>query len=283
MSMPNETSSAKLDTPISQSPPSNGVAADDTETQAVPQVKANAVGDGEPSSESELITNAVKKIATELAEENEHLIKRIVEEIGVKRSLNVLKRTLVIEAGDGIMTHDGSRRRTPGGAFFFLVRGRISLDQYYRVWEKDRPDNLPVKPKAKKSPKKRKDLPWQSRIALFKEIAGKHGQASQTEVKLVGRPIKVLPRGKVVILTLRNRDQPGLPKGLPKVPDDATVFLVFLTLKQWKKIANSMRDKSDKMIITGFPVFSNKLNAIAVWAQRAISVNMDKARREKNK
>lgn len=234
----------------------------------------------ELTSTSPEVAEAVTKIAAQLTESNTYLIKRIIDEIGVEKSLQILAKTIDVEAGDGIMTRDGKRRRTPGGTFFFLVRGRITKEQYFRIWERPLPQRKPPPPKKRPPQRKKKKEPlkWAARQALYNEVAGGHGQASTTEVKLIGRPIKILPRGNVVILTLRNREQPPLPRGLPKVEEDSTVFLVFLTLKQWKKIAASMEEATDKVVVVGYPVFSGKLNAIAVWAQRATTVNMEKAR-----
>lgn len=38
----------------------------------------------------------------------------------------ILEETEAVEAGDGIMTSDGTRRRTKGGVFFYLCRYRMS-------------------------------------------------------------------------------------------------------------------------------------------------------------
>ncbi len=294
MSTPNETSPEQSDTPVVVSaPPSTEVA--DTAVIESPTDNPETVADqssqkdevSKVSDSPEEVNAAVKQIATALTEENTYLIKRIVNEIGVERSMQIFDKAVEVEAGEGIMTRDGSRRRTPGGVFFFLVRGRISKEQYFSIWERPQPFYRKQKqpqqkpPPQKRAPQKKKKaepLRWAARLALFNEVAGEHGQVSSAEVKLIGRPIKVLPRGNVVILTLRNRSQPPLPRALPQVEEDGTVFLVFLTLKQWKKIADSMEEASDKVIVTGYPVYSGKLNAIAVWAQRVTTVNMEKAR-----
>jgi hypothetical protein len=296
MSTSNETSSVQPDIPAVESPPvaqavTQAVTQDTADSPVAESKPIARDNDSSPSVETppdpQAVAETVTEIATRLTEENTYLITRIVNEIGVERSLQILEKSVEIEAGEGIMTRDGKRRRTPGGVFFFLVRGRISRDQYFKIWERPQPFYRSKKPQPPPPPQKRTPPPkkkkaeplrWAARLALFNEVGGEHGQVSNAEVKLIGRPIKVLPRGNVVILTLRNRDQPPLPRSLPQVEDDPTVFLVFLTLKQWQKIADSMEEASDKVIVTGYPVFSGKLNAIAVWAQRATTVNMEKAR-----
>lgn len=42
--------------------------------------------------------------------------------------LTWLEETLAIEASGGMMVNNGERRRTPGGVFFYLVKGRLSKE-----------------------------------------------------------------------------------------------------------------------------------------------------------
>src|SRR5262245_38549655 len=51
-------------------------------------------------------------------------ILRVVERLGQAAARAFLEETLAIEAQGGIWLGDGSRRRTPGGVFFYLVRER---------------------------------------------------------------------------------------------------------------------------------------------------------------
>jgi hypothetical protein len=68
------------------------------------------------------------EIADRLGETNPQpvaLIGRIVRRIGHVEAGALLDRTLAIEAAGGMLTSDGSRRRTPGGVFFALVKQHL--------------------------------------------------------------------------------------------------------------------------------------------------------------
>jgi phosphorylated adapter RNA export protein len=76
----------------------------------------------------------IKHIAETLQEGNVLLIKQVVEVIGPERTQEFLQKTLEIEAAGGLMTTDSKRRRTPGGVFFYTVRGGIPKEEQRRIW-----------------------------------------------------------------------------------------------------------------------------------------------------
>jgi hypothetical protein len=57
----------------------------------------------------------------------------IVRVLGRERVLKLLQKTLQIEQAGGLLTCDGTARRTTGGVFFFLAKGR-----YKKVWARER-------------------------------------------------------------------------------------------------------------------------------------------------
>src|SRR5947209_17348280 len=69
--------------------------------------------------------DVVKTIASELGEHEEEprlLLRRIVKRLGTEQALAFLRETVAIEEAGGMLLADGSRRRTKGGVFFYLVR-----------------------------------------------------------------------------------------------------------------------------------------------------------------
>ena len=61
-------------------------------------------------------------------------IKRTVRTIGEERALALLQQALEIEQQSGLMLPDGSRRYTPGGVFFRLVKEQMSPEERRQVW-----------------------------------------------------------------------------------------------------------------------------------------------------
>ena len=100
------------------------------------------------------------EIAAALGEPNGALIRRIVARIGPDASLAFLAEALAIEAAGGLLTSDGTRRRTPGGIFFNMVRSRIAPRDRWKLWPQDRP-----RPKQPTEP-----FRWEDRLAHLPEL-----------------------------------------------------------------------------------------------------------------
>lgn len=78
--------------------------------------------------EEPLPDQLTRLIAEELGETEERpiqQIRRMIDVLGEPYVRDILDETRQREAAGGIMTLDGSRRRTPGGAFFWLTRQRL--------------------------------------------------------------------------------------------------------------------------------------------------------------
>jgi hypothetical protein len=74
------------------------------------------------------VRQVARKIALELGERNkqpQHQIKLIVKVCGPDQAMNWLREVKSMEARGGMPTSDGTERRSPGGAFFRLVRDRL--------------------------------------------------------------------------------------------------------------------------------------------------------------
>src|SRR4051794_12575938 len=77
-------------------------------------------------SEAKAAYLTAEDIAQLLEESNVLLIKKSIRVIGGTRVEALLEQALHIEAHGGMLTNDNSRRRTPGGTFFALMRDAVS-------------------------------------------------------------------------------------------------------------------------------------------------------------
>src|SRR5713226_6427402 len=63
------------------------------------------------------------------------LLHKVVKKLGPEQALAFLKETQEIEAQGGLLLPDGSRRRTPGGVFFYLVRTKAPKPVRLLFWQ----------------------------------------------------------------------------------------------------------------------------------------------------
>jgi len=75
-------------------------------------------------------TALVEKICKELNEENDSLICVMVENIGEEKANKLLEETLEIEKGEGMLTADKERRKTPGGVFLSKCKQALGKPKY---------------------------------------------------------------------------------------------------------------------------------------------------------
>ncbi|XP_047431612.1 phosphorylated adapter RNA export protein [Mugil cephalus] len=67
------------------------------------------------------------EIAYRLQEPKKDLIARVVKTVGKKQAIELLGETATLEESGGVYTMDGSRRRTPGGVYFNLLKNTPSI------------------------------------------------------------------------------------------------------------------------------------------------------------
>ena len=145
------------------------------------------------------------EIAAALDEPNVALIQRIVVRIGPDAALAFLAEALATEAVGGLLTSEGTRRRTPGGVFFYLVRGRIAPRDRWKLWPQDRP--RPKQPAE--------SFRWEDRLAHLPALLAEPGVAMTAKLTLIGRPGRVIQAGDCVITTLQSSGKlPTLAQGV---------------------------------------------------------------------
>jgi phosphorylated adapter RNA export protein len=76
------------------------------------------------------------RLAQILQEPEVALLGRILRCLGPARTIAVLVETLHIEAAGGVLTRDGTRRRTPGGLFLRLVREQVNREERWQLFRR---------------------------------------------------------------------------------------------------------------------------------------------------
>ena len=94
---------------------------------------------------TEETVNTIAKALGEVEEQPLTQITGVVRVLGDQTALALLEETQRIEQNGGMLLPDGSRRRTPGGVFFFLARQKLSQADKLAIF---RP---PKEPKAPSS------------------------------------------------------------------------------------------------------------------------------------
>ncbi|KAK5896179.1 hypothetical protein CgunFtcFv8_009808 [Champsocephalus gunnari] len=104
--------------------------------------------------EDDLEDRVTDEIAYRLREPKKDLIERIVKVIGNKKAIELLGETATLEENGGVFTMDGSRRRTPGGVYLYLLKNTpsISKGQIKKIFFEEQHNDC----KSKKAAQKRR-------------------------------------------------------------------------------------------------------------------------------
>lgn len=217
---------------------------------------------------------AVERLAAALGETDPdalHQIERLVKAVGVEFADDLLQQTFEVEAQGGIPVPDGSRRRTPGGVFFFLARKRLSRKMRGRVFFMHRQqasDQSPALPR----------FDWRLHREIIALLRDDPGSVQTAKVVLVGRPTRIQAQAQVAVLEVADgMKSSSIPKGVPRPPKSAKACTVFVGAKQWRKVADALDDPDDELIIEGLPTFHPVRERMAIYTTRISSKAIEKA------
>jgi hypothetical protein len=210
----------------------------------------------------------------------------LVKKLGPVLALAFLKETLEIEAQGGMMLPDGTRHRTPGGVFFHLVRTK-GPEECRVPWRKKpktvKPEEGEAKESEQKTPAVKLPPPpactWEDRLIALQAIATEKGSVSTVKITLIGRPGKIVDKGSCMVTVMQSSRVPALPKGLSTLPAIATNYVVYMAAKQWKHVAEALRDPEDVLIVEGFPQIDTQTGSIAVFATSITTKKLQMAKR----
>jgi hypothetical protein len=219
------------------------------------------------------IATTVQELAATLQEENAELLEKVVSVIGVEQARALLQRTLETEAAGGLLITNQSRRRTPGGVFFYLARTSFPKQIVRQIW--------PPPPKSEKQAAADRAPTWEEAKQLIAQALKSRGEARTVKLTLVGRPGKVVEQEGCVVVSMKGKEPPSLPKGLPTLPENSTItWAVFIAKKQWNRVKESVqKNAEDQLIIEGWPAVDPKRGIAVVMATNCKSVLMERAQR----
>ncbi len=212
-------------------------------------------------------------------------IYRAVKKLGIEQALDFLQQTHEIEAQGGRMVTGGSRRRTPGGVYFLLMKERMPVETTKHIFKK-RSLYQQAAQKKKATAQAESQAPasapmtWADRLAVLKELNAEKGQATTVKITLIGRPGRIVERGACIVTSMESTKVPALPKGLPTPSETSTSYTVYIAVKQWHKVADAIKDQDDALIVEGYPHLDAEAKTIAVFVTNTTTKNLQAAQRQ---
>jgi PHAX RNA-binding domain len=207
----------------------------------------------------------VYRLAEVLQEPNLPLLKWVWKTLGPDTCLTLLTETLQTEAQGGLMTQDGSRRRTPGGVFFSLTRARLTQKQYWQFQARAIPQ-----------------LTWTRAVQAMTEFPSPPGKATTMTLTIIGRPTEVQAHGGAVLFKMQGPPPPTLPRGLPALPKvPPPTWHVWVAIRQWNRVKDALAaDPQDQLILEGYPVLPGTQPVLLVHT--CTSISLQRAQRPPN-
>lgn len=222
----------------------------------------------------------IQDLAAQLGETDEQplqLLEAVIENCGVDFAQQLLKETLEIEAQGGLIVKNGQRRRTTGGVFFYLARGRISHKLRTKIFG-IQPQPPPPPPPQHPA------FNWNERAALIQPLLDESGEVNTVKITLIGRPGRTEARKDLIITTMTHAAKsPTLPKGVPPPPSTPTLYTVYIAAKQWRRVEEAANDPDDALIIEGTASYDPDLRGVAVFAMSVTSKKLEQKKREGQK
>jgi hypothetical protein len=218
----------------------------------------------------------VDTLADALQEPNRPLLTQVLRLLGQDRCAALLAETLTCEANGGMLTKDGTRRRTRGGVFFQLVKEQATPQERQRLFPRPVPQHGQGQPQRQPIA-----LTWDE-VLIIIQILTTHpaGEARAMKLTLIGRPGKVETRGQAVVFRLQGKPPGSLPRGLPPVPSTpGLTWNVMVALRQWNRVKDSLAaHQEDQLIIEGYPLMQG--SQYVLLAQSCVSMLQQRAQKQ---
>ncbi|SRR5581483_1125464 len=180
----------------------------------------------------------------------------------------------------------------PGGVFFHLASTKGVPKGGKELW---RPPRKPAAKEALAQTSQSKSAEqtrpssvpapsfnWEDRTAVIDEIGTEKGTANTVKITLIGTMGKFVDRGACIVGVMQHTGEklPALPKRVPTPAAVKTNYVVYIAAKQWRKVAATVDDPEDALIVEGFPQVDAKTGAISVFASNVTSKKLQSAKRQ---
>jgi hypothetical protein len=226
---------------------------------------------------------AANEIADQLNETEKQARRQIVfivKDMGLEFAQTVLQETLAIEAQGGMMLPDGSRRRTPGGVFFYLVRDRVPAKIRYQIFRPQKSAQRPTTA-VKPAPSLTSSFAWDERQEIVAPLLEASGTATTVKAMLMGSPERIKRQADYVTFELTSiTKMPAFPRGVPRPELPSPTYTVYVASKQWKRVEEAAADKEDMLIIEGMCAYNPEIKGVALYATNISSKRLDAKKRE---
>jgi hypothetical protein len=221
--------------------------------------------------------NEIADLLNETEKQSRRQIVFVVKDMGLEFAQAILQETLAIEAQGGMMLPDGSRRRTPGGVFFKLVRDRVPPKIRYQIFRPQPPTPpSPSQPTASTS-----TFAWADRQQIVAPLLEAAGTVATAKAVLVGSPEHIQYQAEYVVFQLtETTPMPAVPNGVPRPELTPSTCTVYVATKQWKRVEEAAVDPEDALIIEGVCAYDLESTGIVLYAISITSKRLQAKKRE---
>lgn len=173
----------------------------------------------------------------------------------------MLEQTREVEALGGMLVHDGSRRRTPGGVFFYLAISAMTEEQRQKLFSR------------------RSRFRWTDRRHILQPLLAEPGRVQTAQVTLIGRPEEVWTDDEVVVLRMPHLGVfTPTPRGVPQPQSHLlnSCYTVFIQPDHWGSQVEALEAEQQALVVEGRCVYDPALEGLAVYALKVSTTRLKK-------
>lgn len=216
---------------------------------------------------AQAIATSARALAQQLGETKVHVLhqlERCLRLLGAATVDEVLRETEQIEQGTGLLTKDGKRRRTKGGVFLYLARGRCTPEQRALIfpvteWQARHAARKPRAPRtAPAAPVRATPAEGAPAAAAPAKVTYFFPGVATLKTTLKGRPIQsTVVDGYTRLLFERADAKESFPAGIPAASGEPQRITVYVGAKQWRHVADALQKPTVNVTIDGVMLLEN--------------------------